>query len=141
MFSCEYYRIFKIISFEEHLRMAASIRCYFDTINLKQSDFCPNCSLKILSSERKCKNNLINRESQKNIFYNSHKYNVSVVLYYKILWFYQDFKSANLCFLNLYSVHAARILDLPLEVMLSSPKWEMKHLYNSKGFSFMPEQV
>ena len=25
-------------------------------------------------------------------------------------WFYQDFKSENLCFLNLYSDHAARML-------------------------------
>ena len=24
------------------------------------------------------------------------------MFYYKISWFYQDFKSANLCFLNLY---------------------------------------
>ena len=37
-----------------------------------------------------------------------------VMLYYKIRWFHQDFKSENLCFLILYSVHAARILDLLL---------------------------
>ena len=53
---------------------------------------------------------------------------------YKIQWFYQDFKSENLCFLNLYSVQAARILDLPLEIMLSPPKRGTKHLYNSKDF-------
>ena len=63
------------------------------------------------------------------------------MFYYVIPWFYQDFKSENLCFLNLYSVHAARILDLSLEIMLSPPKWETKHFYNSKGFSFMLEQV
>ena len=39
--------------------MAASIRCYFDTISLKQSGFAV--------SERKYKNNLKNRESQKKI--------------------------------------------------------------------------
>ena len=61
------------------------------------------------------------------------------MLYHEIRWFYQDFKSENLCFLNLFSVHAERILDLSLEVMLSPPKWVTKHLYNSKGFSFMPD--
>ena len=44
------------------------------------------------------------------------------MLYCEIPWFYQDFKSENLCFLNLYSVHAARILGLSLEVMLKPPK-------------------
>ena len=43
------------------------------------------------------------------------------MFYYEIQWFYQDFKSENLCFLNLYSVHAARILDLSLEIMLTPP--------------------
>ena len=57
--SCEYCRIFKITYFQEHLWTAASIRSYFDTIILKQSE-------KILVSERKYKNNLKNRESQKN---------------------------------------------------------------------------
>ena len=36
------------------------------------------------------------------------------MFYYEIPWFYQDFKSENLCFLYLYSVHAVRILDLSL---------------------------
>ena len=31
------------------------------------------------------------------------------MFHYKILWFYQDFKSENLPFLNLYSVQTARI--------------------------------
>ena len=31
------------------------------------------------------------------------------MFYYEIPWFYQDFKSENLCFLYLYSVHAVRI--------------------------------
>ena len=67
MFSCEYYGIFKTICFKEHLRTAASMRCYFDTINLKQSGFCTNYYFKILVSERKYKNILKNCESQKNI--------------------------------------------------------------------------
>ena len=49
-------------------------------------------------------------------------YNVYVLFYYDILWFYQNFKSENLFFLNQYSVHEARILDLSLEVMLSPLK-------------------
>ena len=44
-------------------------------------------------------------------------------------------------FLNLYSVHAARMLDLSLEIILSLPTWGTKQLYNSKGFSFILEQV
>ena len=43
------------------------------------------------------------------------------MFYYEIPWFYQDFKSKNLCFLNLRSVHATRILSLSLEVTLSPP--------------------
>ena len=39
------------------------------------------------------------------------------------------FKNENLCFLNLYSVHAAGILDLSLEIMLSPLKLGTKHLY------------
>ena len=93
MFSCEYCGIFKI-NFEEHLWTAASIRCYFDKINLKQSGFCTIYSFKALVSERKDKNNLKNCASQKKIFYNSHIiYNVYEMFYYKIQWFYQDFKS------------------------------------------------
>ena len=45
--------------------MAASIRCYFDTINLEQSGFRTTFSFKILVSERKYKNDLTNGESQK----------------------------------------------------------------------------
>ena len=45
------------------------------------------------------------------------------MFYYKISRFYQDFKDENLCFsFNLYSVHAARILGLSLEIMLSPLK-------------------
>ena len=65
MFSCKYCGIFKITCFEEHLRTAASIRCSFDTINLKQCGFCTTYFLKILFVERKYKNNLKTRESQK----------------------------------------------------------------------------
>ena len=38
------------------------------------------------------------------------------MLYYEIPWFYQYFTSENQCFLNLYSDHAVRILELSLEV-------------------------
>ena len=34
------------------------------------------------------------------------------MFYYKISWFYEDVKSQNLRFLNMYSVHVARMLDL-----------------------------
>ena len=44
------------------------------------------------------------------------------MFYYKISWFYQNFKSENLCFLTLFSIHAVRIMDLSLKVMLSPPK-------------------
>ena len=59
---------------------------------------------------------------------------------HKIQWFYQDYKSENLC-LILHSVHTVRILDLSLEIMLIPPIWGIKHLYNSKRFSFMPKNV
>ena len=38
--------------------MAASIRCYFGTINQKQSSFCTTYSFKTVVSEPKGKNNL-----------------------------------------------------------------------------------
>ena len=41
----------------------------------------------------------------------------------------------------MYSVHAARILGLSLEIILSPLKWGIKHLCNSKGYSSMSEQV
>ena len=44
------------------------------------------------------------------------------MFYCEIPWFYQDSKSGNLSFLNLYSVHAARLLGLSLEIMLSPLK-------------------
>ena len=115
MFSFEYCRI---TCFEEHLQTVAFIRCYFNTINLKQSGFCTTYSFKILDSERKHKNNIKNRESQKNNNINNNNpyiYNAYVMFYYKIPWFYQYFKNKNLYFLNSYSVHAARILDLSVK--------------------------
>ena len=47
MFSCKYCRIFKSTCFEEQLQTAASIRCYLDSIILKQSTFCTTSSFKI----------------------------------------------------------------------------------------------
>ena len=44
------------------------------------------------------------------------------MFYYKIPWFYQDFKNKSTCLSNLYSVQAARIVGLSLEAMLSPPK-------------------
>ena len=41
------------------------------------------------------------------------------MFYYEILWFFKDFKSENLCFLNLHSVRATKLLDLSLEVILN----------------------
>ena len=138
MFSGEYCWIFKITFFEEYLQTAA-LRCYFDTISHKAI-----CNLALAQPillkflfQNENKNNFKNHEPQ----INSHIYNVYARFCYKILWFYQDFKSENMCFLNLYSVHAARILDLSPELMLSPPKWETKHISNSKGFSFMLKQV
>ena len=69
MFSFEYCQIFNITCFEEHLQKAASIKCYFGTINLKQCGFCTTYYIKILVSERKYKNNLKNREPQKKNFF------------------------------------------------------------------------
>ena len=56
--------------------------------------------MKILVSEQKYKKNLKNCESQKrkkkHILYNSHICYIYLMFYYKIPWFYQDFKSENL---------------------------------------------
>ena len=41
----------KIICFEENLRTAASIRCYFGTIILKQSTFCTTYLFQVLISK------------------------------------------------------------------------------------------
>ena len=65
VFSCEYCGSFTIICFEEHLWTAAFIRCYFDTINPKQSGFCTTYSFKILALERKHRNNLKNLKNLK----------------------------------------------------------------------------
>ena len=75
MFSCECYVIFKATCFEEQLQKAASIRCYFDTINWKQSVM--SSVQPILVLEQKYQNNLKNLESEKN----SHIYNVYVIFY------------------------------------------------------------
>ena len=42
--------------------------------------------------------------------------------YYEIPCFHQYFENENLCYLNLYSVHATTKLDLSLKSMLSPPK-------------------
>ena len=65
-FSCKNSKNFKVTSFAQHLQPATSIRCYFDKINLKESDF-QNLKFffKILVSNRKYNNNLKNREPRK----------------------------------------------------------------------------
>ena len=75
---CEYCRIFQITCFEEHLPLATTIRCYLDTINVKQSGFYKTyyLSFKILVRDK-----LKNPESQKKKKKkkcNSHIYNVYV---------------------------------------------------------------
>ena len=44
--------------------------------------------------------NLKKKKKKKKKNYNSHIHHVYVMFYYVILWFYQNFKSENLCFLN-----------------------------------------
>ena len=87
MFSCEFCGNCKIICFKEHL---SQVICFRTEI------------WKIISKFV----NLKKANKQTNIK------NVYVMFYYEIHWFYQDFKSENLCFLNLYSVNIARILNL-----------------------------
>ena len=48
----------KITCFEEHLPKAASIRCYFDTISVRQSDFCTSYSFTVLVLKWKYENHL-----------------------------------------------------------------------------------
>ena len=59
-------------------------------------------------------------------------YNVYVMFFYEIRWFYKDFKDSGFfeSYKFLKSV-SARILDLSLEVMLSPPKWETKHTFTT----------
>ena len=99
-------------------------------INLKQSDLCTTYSIQILVSEGKCKNDHESQKKKKKKKtekkmkknkQNKNKKNDNM-FYNKIPWFKQHFKNTNPCFLNLYSVHAARILDLTLLIMLSPPK-------------------
>ena len=133
--------MFKITSFEEHLQTDGdgSIRCHFDTINLKQSGFGITYSFKILVQKEKIKiiSKIANLKKKKIQF----SCTIYVIFYSEIWWFYQDFENENLSFLNLYSVHTAKIQDLSLEIMLIPPKGRVKDLYNSKGFSFILEQV
>ena len=100
-----------------------------------------NRSFKILVSERNYKNNLKNRESQQNnIFYNSRIY-VYGMFCYEIPWFYQDFKSEKSVFFE--SALSSRIDNTGsiTKDHVKSSKIGTKRLYNSKSFSFMPEQV
>ena len=44
------------------------------------------------------------------------------MFYFEIPWFEQDFKSEDLYFSNLCSVHTARILNTSLEIVSCPPK-------------------
>ena len=126
VFSFEYCQIFNITCFEEHLQKAASIKCYFGTINLKQCGFCTTYYIKILVSERKYKNNLKNREPQKKKFFSYIDIYIYNALQWNLVVFPRFWKWKSVFFLYLYS-----ILNLSLEIMLSPSKWGTKHLYNS----------
>ena len=126
VFSFEYCQIFNITCFEEHLQKAASIKCYFGTINLKQCGFCTTYYIKILVSERKYKNNLKNREPQKKNFFSYIDIYIYNALQWNLVVFPRFWKWKSVFFLYLYS-----ILNLSLEIMLSPSKWGTKHLYNS----------
>ena len=107
---CKYCGIFLINCLEEHLRPAASIRSYFDTINLKQTGFFTTyypIILKFLFGSKNIKINseIVNLKTKK-----QKKNNVDV--YVCVCYVCMLCKSENLCFLNLYSVHAERILGL-----------------------------
>ena len=145
MLFCEYWRIFRITCFEEHLQPATSITWFFDTINLKQSGFCTTYYFKILVWEQKYKNKLKNRESQK-------KEKIAILVYIMFMlcctlcvcWCMCILcKSENLCFLNLYSVHLEIILDLSQEIMLSPPKCpsEEQNIFKTIIFLFFRSQI
>ena len=146
---CNIHGLFAIKNFKANLLKRDSNTGVFLVVNFAQ--FLRSPVLKniykwsqkswILRKKINKQNKQTNKLTKNNRFYNSHIYNVYVMFYYEIPWFYQIFKSENLYFLNLYPVHAAKILNLSLEVMLNPLKWWTKHLYNSKGFSFMPRQI
>ena len=61
------------------------------------------------------------------------------MFYYEIPWSYQDFKSEILRFLNMYSVYAARILDLSLRSSQVLPNEERNTFTTLKAL--MPKLV
>ena len=87
------------------MRTAASVRYYFDTINRKQSGFCMTYSFR---TKIKLISKIVNLKKMILQFSNT-VYNVCVMFYYEIPWFYQDFKSENLCFLNLHYTLVSKI--------------------------------
>ena len=54
---------------------------------------------------------------------------IMLMFYNELLWFYQDFKHENLCFLNLYA-----ILNLSLEIVLVLPNEEQNTFATLKTF-------
>ena len=73
-----------------------------------RSGFCTSCPFKILVSERNYKNNLKLWISKNNL-YNSHV--MFICFTTKSRDFTKVFKDENPCFLNLHSVHTAKVLD------------------------------
>ena len=106
MFSCEYCGIFKFSCFKEHMRTAASIRCYFDTIHLKSNLAFPKPALlKSLFQNENIKiiSKIVNLKKKKILQISCYVY---VMFYYEIPCLYQDFKGENLFFKFVLSSHS-----------------------------------
>ena len=61
------------------------------------------------------------------------------MFYYETPWFYQDFQSENLFFKSVLSSRSENTGPVTRGQVKSSQMRNETHLYNSKGFSFMPE--
>ena len=113
MFSCEYCGIFKIVYFEER-------SCFYQLLFQYNQSIAIWLFKKFLFQNKNIKR-IVNVKFNNSIYIYIyiyiyiHIYKVYVMFYYKIPWFYQQ--------LNIYSVHAARLLDLSRVIMLSPLKW------------------
>ena len=85
--------------------------CFYQTFRIR-SGFRTTYSFKILFQHENI--TIISKIVNLRKKYFTILYNVYVMFFEEIQWFYQDFKNENLYFLNVYFVHAARILDLSL---------------------------
>ena len=101
MFSYEYCGIFKITIFEDPSANGCFYQMLFQHDQFKAIWLLHNLHLKFLFHNENIKiiSKIVNRKNKTKKIYNSLlTYNVYVMFYYKIPWFYQDFKSENLCF-------------------------------------------